>query len=96
MKRKNAEQIGILIQNFLRQESLESPLNEQRLLSAWPEVMGPVIAQYTRNLFIKNQVLYVQLSSAALRQELMMGREIIVRNLNSHVRAQVISNIIFR
>ena len=30
MKRNNAEQIGKLIQQFLRQESLESPLNEQR------------------------------------------------------------------
>ena len=38
MKRNDAEQIGKLIQQFLRQESLESPLNEQRLLDAWPEI----------------------------------------------------------
>ena len=31
MKRNDAEQIGKLIQQYLRQESLESPLNEQRL-----------------------------------------------------------------
>ena len=37
MKRNDAEQIGKLIQQFLRQESLESPLNEQRLLDAWPQ-----------------------------------------------------------
>ena len=34
MKRNDAEQMGKLIQQFLRQESLESPLNEQRLLDA--------------------------------------------------------------
>ena len=34
MKRNDAEQIGKLIQQYLRQESLESPLNEQRLLAA--------------------------------------------------------------
>lgn len=96
MKRNNAEQIGVLIRNFLRQESLESPLNERRLINAWLEVLGPVIASYTRDLFIKNQVLYVSLTSAALRQELMMGRELLVRNLNQHVGAQVITNIIFR
>ena len=96
MKRNNAEQIGVLIRNFLRQESLESPLKESRLINAWPEVLGPVIASYTRDLFIKNQVLYVSLTSAALRQELMMGRELLVRNLNQHVGAQVITNIIFR
>ena len=38
MKRNDAEQIGKLIQQFLRQESLESPLNEQRLLDAWPKI----------------------------------------------------------
>ena len=36
------------------------------------------------------------LTSAALRQELMMGRELLVRNLNQKVGATVITNIIFR
>lgn len=96
MKRNNAEPIGKLIQSYLRQESLESPLNEHRLINAWFEVLGTTIASYTRDLFIKNQVLYVHLTSAALRQELMMGRELLVRNLNARVGAQVITNIVFR
>ena len=96
MKRNNAEQIGKLIQQFLRQESLESPLNEQRLLDAWPQILGPTIASYTQNLYIKNQTLYVHLTSAALRQELMMAREKLVRSLNQKVGATVIVNIIFR
>ena len=96
MKRNNAEQIGKLIQQFLRQESLESPLNEQRLLDAWPQILGPTIASYTQNLYIKNQTLYVHLTSAALRQESMMAREKLVRSLNQKVGATVIVNIIFR
>ena len=40
MKRNDAEQIGKLIQQYLRQESLESPLNEQRLLDAWAAGVG--------------------------------------------------------
>lgn len=96
MKRNKAEPIGKLIQQFLRQESLESPLNEQRLLDAWPQVLGPTIASYTRELYIRNQILYVHLTSAALRQELMMGRDLLVRNLNQKVGATVITNIIFR
>ena len=96
MKRNNAQSIGELIRHYLRQESLETPLNEVRLIKAWPEVLGPAINSYTKELCIKNQVLYVHLSSAVLRQELMMGREILVRNLNAKVGAQVITNIIFR
>lgn len=96
MRRNEAEPIGKLIQHYLRQESLETPLNELRLVNAWPDVLGPVVAAYTGRLFVRNQVLYVHLTSAALRQELVMGRDMLVRNLNEHVGAQVITDIVFR
>lgn len=96
MRRNNAEQIGDVIRYFLRQQGLESPLNEYRLVQAWDEMVGPAIARYTDNLYIKNQTLYVHLTSAVLRQELMMARELLIKNLNRSVGAQVIVNIVFR
>lgn len=96
MRRNDAEQIGEMIRKFFRQNGLESPLNEYRLVQAWKDMVGPVISKYTSNLYIKNQILYVHLTSSVLRQELMMGRDILVRNLNERVGAQVIVNIIFR
>ena len=96
MKRNDARQIGDMIRRFFRQNGLESPLNEYRLVHAWNDVVGPVISRYTTNLYIKNQILYVHLSYSVLREELMMGRDMLVRNLNQQVGAQVIVNIIFR
>ena len=86
----------MLLRKFMREEGLETPLNEQRLINAWKDVLGPTIASYTGDLYIRNQILYVHLTSAPLRQELMMGRELLVKNLNKHVGATVIVNIIFR
>ena len=96
MKRDNTEQVGDEIRRLLRQEGLETPLNEYRLVDAWKDVVGETISRYTTNLYIKNQVLYVHLSSSVLRQELMMSRQLLVRNLNAQVGSQVIVNIIFR
>ena len=96
MKRNNTEQVGDVIRRLLRQEGLETPLNEYRLIEAWKDVVGPVIAHYTMNLYIKNQVLYVHLSSSVLRQELSMSRTLLIRNLNAQVGSQVIVNIVFR
>ena len=62
MRRNDAEQIGEMIRKFFRQNGLESPLNEYRLVQAWKEVVGPVITRYTSNLYIKNQILYVQIA----------------------------------
>ena len=90
MKRNDAEQIGEMIRKFFRQNALEAPLNEYRLIQAWKDVVGPAITKYTSNLYIKNQILYVHLTSSVLRQELMMGRDLLVKNLNKQVGAQVI------
>ena len=91
MRRNKAECIGDIIRQYLRQEGLETPLNETRMAAAWSEVMGQAIARYTGDVFVKNQVLYVH-----LRANLMMGREALVRKLNEYVGAQVIQNIVFR
>lgn len=59
MKRNDAEQIGKLIQQYLRQESLESPLNEQRLLDAWPQVLGPRQAIPVIFIFVTRRCMYI-------------------------------------
>lgn len=95
MRRDNTEKLGDVIMKLLRQEGLETPLNQHRLIESWKDVVGPVIYRYTTNIYIKNQTLYVQLASSVIRQELQMGREMLIRNLNSQVGAQVITDIIF-
>lgn len=96
MRKKNAELVGDVVRQFLRAEGLETPYNEYCLVEAWPEVMGQGIANYTGEVVIRNRVLYVQLKSSVLRQELFMNRKRLVQKLNEHVGAQVIENIIFR
>lgn len=96
MRRKKAEQVGVLVREFLRTEGLETPYNEYRLVESWAEVMGQGIANYTGEVVIRNRVLYVQLKSSVLRQELSMNRKRLVQKLNEHVGAQVIDNIVFR
>lgn len=96
MKRTNSESIGDLIRQYLRQQGLEAPLNEHRLLQGWTHVMGPIVARYTRDLVVRNQTLYVRLSSPVIRQELMMQRRELVTRLNAYVGAQVICDIVFQ
>ncbi|WP_300726228.1 DUF721 domain-containing protein [uncultured Bacteroides sp.] len=95
MKRGVTEPLGDIIRRLLREQSLETPLNQYRLIDAWKDVVGPGIARYTTNVYIKNQTLYVHLSSSVLRQELMMSRKMLVQNLNAQVGSQVIVDIIF-
>lgn len=96
MKRKNSESIGDVLRQYLRQEGLETPLNQHRIIDKWFEMMGHGIAAYTGDIFIKNQCLFVQIKSPALRENLMMERERLVKRLNEAVGSQVITRVIFK
>ena len=78
------------LQAFLREEGLETPLLEYRITQAWPEVMGQTISRYTRQVFVREG-----LSSAPLRQNLMMEHKRIAQKLNDHVGSYVISDVCF-
>jgi len=95
MRRQKAEPLGNILNQFLREEGLETPYNEYRLIEAWPEVMGAGIARYTASTEIRNRTLYVRLTSSVVRQELFAGRTSIVNRLNNYVQAQVIDHIVF-
>ena len=96
MKRGEIKSIAELVRATCREEGLETPLNEYRLIQAWPKLLGSAVQSYTKELYIRNQVLYVSVTSSVLRQELLMNRKSLVRQLNEHVQAQVITDIVFR
>ena len=84
-----------IVQQVLREQGLETPLLQRRLMDAWPMVAGTLTASYTLNTYIYNQTLYVRLSNPALRADLSMRRQELVGKLNAAVGAQVISDIRF-
>lgn len=95
MERRKSEPLTDVLLRFMRQAGLESPLNEYRLVQAWPEVAGKVAAAYTREVFIRNQTLVVRLSSPVVRSELLMRRRELASQLNACVKADVIKDIMF-
>ena len=95
MFRREVKGIAELIMSNLRKQGLETPLLQKRLVEAWPKVAGSVIARYTTNAYIRNQTLFVHLSSPALRADLSMRRKKLVQQLNAFVGSEVIVDIRF-
>ena len=96
MRKTDSEKVGGVIMQYLREMGLETPLNEHRLIQAWDKVLGSAVSRYTKELRIYNQVLFVTITSAALRSELMMRRTELVARLNAEAGAQVITQIVLK
>ena len=95
MRKSNTERIDAVIQQFMRINGIETPYNHYRLVQAWPTVMGPLVQRYTGDIFIKNQTLHVQITSPAIKQNLLMEHRSLARRLNEYVGAQVIEDVRF-
>ena len=95
MRRHRPEPFSSLLQQYLRLEGLETPLQEYRVVQAWPQVAGDAISRYTGQVFVRDGQLYVQIKSAPLRQNLSMQQTILTRRLNEYVGGTVISAIRF-
>lgn len=95
MFKRREQSVGGLVMKNLRALGLETPLLQRRLVAAWPTVAGAGVASYTDGVVIRNQTLYVHLTSPALRADLSMRRQELVAQLNAFVGAQIISDIRF-
>lgn len=93
MFRKRVQTIDEILQRFLREEGLETPLLQKRLIDSWETVVGDTVAQYTAEKFIKNQTLFVKITNPALRQDLGMMRSQLVKRLNETVSSLIITDI---
>ena len=96
MFKRDVQNIKDLILRNLRVQGLEMPLLQKRLVEGWTTVTGDLVTRYTTNVFIRNQTLFVYMNNSALRAELSMHRQELVKRLNDHVGAQVITDISFK
>lgn len=96
-KRKNEEmQLGDLLKSFVDENKLDKGLNQIKIRDVWNSQMGPAIEKYTTAITLKKDILYVQLSSSVLREELSYGKEKIIKNLNEEMGKELISKLVLR
>lgn len=94
MKDENSHTFTSAFRKFLTTEKLDSSYREKLLVGSWEHIMGKPIASRTTGLFIKNRVLFVKLSSAPLKQE-MMNQKDRVKSLVSQDFGDLIDDIRF-
>ena len=97
MRKKNTESINEVLQQFFSENELfRRKLGENRILNGWKDLLGTTIASYTTSLYIRNSVLHVQVSSSALRSELIINRQNLIKRLNQHAGIDVITDMVVR
>jgi len=88
--------ISIILQEFVETNHLQTGLDKVNVQDAWAQMMGKGVNNYTTNVQLENDTLYVQLSSSVLREELAYGKEKIISMLNESIGKELIKKLILR
>ena len=98
MSKRHNEHISIAdaLKEFVETHKLETGLNKVNVVDAWEKLMGNGVNNYTTSVQLERDILYVQLSSSVLREELSYGKEKIIHMLNEALGKPIIKKLVLR
>ncbi|WP_026462338.1 DUF721 domain-containing protein [Adhaeribacter aquaticus] len=83
------------IQDLLRVYRLQGKITQTQVIQGWEGIMGRGIALKTKELYFKDQKLFVTLTSAPLKHELNMSKSKVIDLINQKVGQDYIKEIVF-
>ncbi|MFM9989550.1 DUF721 domain-containing protein [Flavobacterium sp.] len=92
----NQSLVGDILNQIIKTNKLETGLNQVSVVDAWKNLMGNGVNNYTKSVALRNETLYVELSSAVLREELSYGKEKIIKMINEEIGKEVIKAVVLR
>lgn len=93
MIRGNSLSIADVMNIYLRETGLEKTVLEDKVVALWPEIMGDTVARLTRSVEVRNGMLIVHISSAALKAQLFERRFELVKKINDAVGGNAIRDV---
>ncbi len=74
---------------------LQGKLNEVTVVASWERVMGKPVALKTKEVYVYQGKLFVRLTSAPLKHELMMAKTKVLELINAEVGEAVVKEVVF-
>ena len=84
------------LQEFIKANKLEKGIDKVNAREAWANLMGNGVNNYTTAIELRNETLFVSLSSSVLREELGHGRSKIITMLNEELGKELVKKLVLR
>ncbi|HMJ71187.1 MAG TPA: DUF721 domain-containing protein [Cyclobacteriaceae bacterium] len=90
----NAQHIGDAIQELLRSYHIKSKFDEATLVASWERLVGKPVAKRTKKVSVRNKVLFVELDSPAMKNDLNLHKSQILAVFAKEFGKDVIKEIV--
>lgn len=90
----NTQHIGQAIQQLLNRYHIKGKFDEANLLNSWERLAGKPVAKRTKKLYIRGKVLFVELDSPAMKNDLNLHKGQIVEILQKEFGKDVVKEMV--
>ena len=87
------QKLGDAIREFLSQIRMDDKLLNRRIKAMWPEILGKGVAKFTEGIYFSKGVLFLNVSAASLRHEILSNKETIIERINESLLKNVVKDI---
>ncbi|MES2679659.1 MAG: DUF721 domain-containing protein [Bacteroidota bacterium] len=95
-KKSNLIKLGDAISQLFKQEKLDIKISQFTVKNGWKEIVGEMVANSTTEIFFNDKIIFVTLSSAALKHELSFRKEEMIANINKFCGYRLVEQIVIR
>ena len=95
MKDQDFKLIGCFLPDSLKEMGIEKKLEETRVVQAWESLFGNTMEKFIEKVYVKNRVLYIEVTSSLLKQNLLYQKELFIAKINQHIGLNVLDDIHF-
>jgi predicted nucleic acid-binding Zn ribbon protein len=88
------QSVGQAIRDLLNSYRLTSKFDETQLINSWERIAGKPIAKRTKNLYIRNKVLFVELDSPSMKHDFTLHKSQVLSLFQKEFGAGIITDIV--
>ncbi len=92
----NQSTVGEVLGEIIQVNKLQGGIDNVAVREAWKKLMGNGVNNYTSGIMLKGNTLYVELTSAVLRQELQYGKDKIIKMINEELGREILQQVVLR
>ncbi|HHB78949.1 MAG TPA: DUF721 domain-containing protein [Saprospiraceae bacterium] len=85
-----------LFEMMIKQQKMKPKLYEAKLRDSWPTLMGKLIDRYTQEISLRKNTLFLKITSAPLKNELVMSKDRLIALINKHLGEDFVKDVVIR
>ena len=93
-RKSDTTPIKEVIEELFKSYHIDRKFNQTRIISTWEKITNKTIAKRTNKIFFKNNVMFVEFSSAPLKNEISLKKSKLLHLLQKEFGKDVVEELI--